>query len=137
MGVLCYVNNMEAPRVKFDFNQKFYVWLENAPGFSIPCLTHVDNKMTEIPNKSWITYKGLADLLGKTYMRFHFKGEDVLLDFDCLKYLDEVPHRFPGEKVKVPTTKVRTSAKGVKFLMQRTGKAQKKKLTTTKRKGRK
>jgi hypothetical protein len=127
---------MDVPRVNFDFNQKFYVWLENAPGFSIPCLTHVDNKMTEIPNKSWITYKGLAELLGITYMRFHFKGEDVLLGFDCLKYLDEVPHRFPGEKVKLPKAKLKPKATGLKFLMQKTGKAQNRKPTGTRRRAR-
>lgn len=124
---------MEEPRVKFDFNQKFYVWLEDAPGFSIPCLTHVDNRMTEIPNKSWIVFKGLASLLGVTYMRFEYKGEDVLLGFNTLKYLEEIPHRFPGEKVRVPTPKLRASTSGIKFLMQKTSKAKKKKLTKTRK----
>ncbi len=125
----------DEPRLKADIGQKFYVWLEGAPADAFPCLTHLDNKLVEVKDKTWITYKGLASFMGDTYMRFESSGDDVLVPFSALKYLEKILHRFPGEKVKTPKPKFKKSKSAVKFLNQKTTKVKKRKPSKIKQKG--
>lgn len=112
---------MLEPTIKVNFNQKFYIWLREAEGGVLPCQAHVGFRIIEIPDKSWITYKGYAQFLNKTYMRFEYDGEDVLVPFSALKYMWEVPHRSLGEKVKVPKSRFKVqSSNSPKFLLQKT-----------------
>lgn len=116
---------MSEPKVTFDFNQMVYVYTNDPEISYIPCIPYDDGCITtRIPNKSWIKYRGLARFLGDIYMRFIYDDEQVYVSPALLSYLEDIPQRKPGDKVRAAPKSLNTAKrkrKGVrKFVASKT-----------------
>ena len=93
----------EEIKIKFEINQKVLVFLENQQIDYIPCISVGDgDKISRIPHKSWIKYRGLVRLYGDLYMRFIYEDTQVYVGLCCLPFLENIPQRNPWQKRPTP-----------------------------------
>jgi len=120
------------PLVKFDYNQKVYVYIDDDDVSYLPCIPIDESiggpKMTDItriPNKAWITYKGLGRFYGQTCMRFAYAGDIIFLGLGCLKFMEDISQRKPHDKVKslARTVSSITSSKKAHIVNKRTSRS--------------
>jgi len=103
--------------MKFDWNQKLFVFIDDDDMDYIPCVPFDKGCfVTRVPHMSWIRYRGLAKVYGATFLRCMYDEEEIYISPAWLPHIEDIDYRRPGMKMaSVSKTRILPAKKETSF----------------------